>query len=248
MYKKQFDWLKDRFPSKRPALPENYKRIYEDEYKRNRGDHKNLSNLKHKLEAWMHSYVGRNNGPKGAVLELGAGTLNHFSFEKEAEAYDIVEPFTALYIDKPELVKLRSVFYDINEIPSSQSYSKIFSIAALEHIEDLGYVIAKSALLLNDDGVMTHGIPSEGGALWYCAWKFGTGTEFRMRTGLPYAPLMHHEHINNAQEIVRVISIFFSEVSVKRFPLNWIHGSLYTGIYARKPKKQLALEFLNLCQ
>lgn len=247
MNKTEFDWLHDRFSSKRPTLPDIYQKIYEAEYKRNRENRSGYHGLKHKLEGWMHAYVQKLNGSSGAILELGAGTLNHIPFEKQADTYDIVEPFTSLYEGRPELARVRSIYQDINQIAYQNSYGKILSIAVLEHIEDLPCVIAKSTLLLADDGVMAHGIPSEGGALWLSAWKFGTGVGFRLRTGLSYEPLMRHEHINNAAEIIRVLSIFFDEVSISRFPLNFLHGSLYTGICARKPRKKIALEFLGKC-
>jgi hypothetical protein len=241
----EFDLLRSRFPKKRQALPSVYETFYEQEYKRNRGYDNATPDLKQKLENWMHRQVSNIQGPEGSILEIGAGTLNHLKWEQESCAYDIVEPFTALYRSQPGRTRLRNIYLEIADIPPTERYTKILSIAVLEHVEDLPHLVARSALLLNNDGVMAHGIPSEGGLLWSLAWRLGTGLSFRIRTGLSYAPLMHHEHINNATEILNVLGTFFDELSYKRFPLPFLHGSFYTCVTLRKPNKHKAALFLE---
>jgi hypothetical protein len=56
---------------------------------------------------------------------------------------------------------------------------------------------------------------------------------------------MHHEHINNATEILNVLGTFFDELSYKRFPLPFLHGSFYTCVTLRKPNKHKAALFLE---
>jgi hypothetical protein len=241
----EFDWLRSHFPKKRPALPAAYRALYENEYKRNRGSHNTTPDFKQKLENWMHRQVAHPKNPGGAILEIGAGTLNHVNFEREDCPYDIVEPFATLYQDQPVRSRLREIYKDIGEIPTTESYAKILSVAVLEHIEDLPHLVSRSALLLHDDGVMAHGIPSEGGLLWYLGWRFGTGLSFRVRSGLPYAPLMRHEHVNGADEIMNVLKVFFGEISYSRFPLPFLHGSFYTCVTLRKPNKIKAALFLR---
>lgn len=242
----EFDWLRSHFPKSRPALPAGYHTLYEKEYKRNRGSHNATPDFKQKLENWMHRQVAYPKNPGGAILEIGAGTLNHVNFERnDYYAYDIVEPFTTLYKDQPARARLREIYKDISEIPSTERYTKILSVAVLEHIEDLPHLVSRSALLLHNDGVMAHGIPSEGGLLWYLGWRFGTGLSFRLRSGLPYGPLMRHEHVNSADEILRVLKVFFDEISYSRFPLPFLHGSFYTCVTLQKPNKIKAAAFLR---
>lgn len=240
------EWLSEQFPKRRPVLPAAYHSLYTNEYKRNRENPNASLNFKQKLEHWMHRQVANVAAPKGALLEIGAGTLNHLSWEDAARPYDIIEPFTALYEEKEEATQLRNIYQNIFQIPTNVEYSKILSVAVLEHLVDLPQVVAKSALLLSNDGVMVNGIPSEGGLLWYLAWKFGTGVSFRIRTGLSYTKLMQYEHVNTAEEILRVLRVFFADVRYVRFPLNLLHGSFYTFIHATFPKKRQAQEFLEI--
>ena len=53
----------------------------------------------------------------GATLELGAGTLNQLAYEPAGHAYDIVEPFKALYSDSPLLGGVRHAYADIVRRP-----------------------------------------------------------------------------------------------------------------------------------
>jgi hypothetical protein len=40
------------------------------------------------------------------------------------------------------------------------------------------------------------------------AWRYGTGPVFRLRTGLDYAVMMRHEHVNTADEIESCMHYF----------------------------------------
>ena len=244
--KSDFKWLQRLFPKKRPPLPGAYQAIYEEEYKRNRGSKDSNFDLKKILESWMHKQISIEKITNGDILEIGAGTLNHVNYECKNCAYDIIEPFESLYRDQPALSRIRNIYSDISEISTSKRYSKILSVAVLEHVEDLPHLVCKSALLLEDEGVMMHAIPSEGGLLWYLGWRLGTGLSFRIRTGLPYAPLMRYEHINNANDIVRVLKIFFQEITCTRFPLPYLQGSFYTTITLKKPNKVKANAYLKI--
>jgi SAM-dependent methyltransferase len=248
MHNLEFDWLHKNFPKRRPELSPSYAALYINEYKRNRGSDNTMPSFKDRLEQWMHHQVANVTAPKGPILELGAGTLNHLSWEKVDCPYDIVEPFTELYEEKTQLSRLRHIYKSIFEIPPTAIYSKILSVAVLEHVTDLPCVVARCALLLSDDGVMVNGIPSEGGLLWYLAWKFGTGLSFRIRTGLPYTPLMRHEHVNTAKEILRILHIFFGDVKYTFFPLPFLHGSFYIFVRASRPNKRIAEQFLRSAQ
>lgn len=241
----EFDWLYKNFPKSRPALPEAYQALYIDEYKRNRGKHNSALDLKQRLEQWMHRQVAKVPAPKGAILEIGAGTLNHMGWENVTRPYDIVEPFTALFEEKKEIARVRNIYQNIFEVPTNAEYSKILSVAVLEHLTDLPEVVAKSALLLSEKGVMVNGIPSEGGLLWYLAWKLSTGVSFRIRTGLSYTKLMQYEHVNKAEEILKVLKFFFKSVHYTRFPLPVLHGSFYTFVHAYSPNKKRAAQFLG---
>jgi hypothetical protein len=230
----ELESLLTNFPKIRPELPETYTAIYKNEYLKNREGKGSIGQLTANLESWMHKKVVGEN-PKFPMLELGAGTLNHIKFESNDGDYDIVEPFTDLYLGSDRLSRIRHIYSDIHEIPKNARYQRIISIAVLEHVLDLPVFIAIAAILLSENGEFQSGIPTEGSGLWYLAWRIGAGIPFMIRTGLDYRTLMKHEHVNSAHEILFIIKALFHEVGVQRFPSNYKHLSLYTSIVARKP-------------
>ena len=191
-----------KFPKTRPVLPKAYQDIYNQHYLDNREGNSAATGVAQKLEQWLHKKVAADavKPPFKYSLEIGAGTLNQLKYE-HIGVYDIVEPFKELYKDSPELKKVNNVYADISEISLNNQYDRITSVATFEHILNLPEVVAKSCLLLNEDGVMRTAIPSEGGMLWKAAYTLTTGVEFKMKHGLNYETLMRHEHVNSAKEI-----------------------------------------------
>ena len=232
----------DRFPKTRPSLPTKLAEIYTRQYLENRGGETPAASLAQRLERWLHHQVAadvKNAASSGATLELGAGTLNQLAYEPTGGAYDIVEPFEALYCDSPRKGAVRATFADIREVPQAPVYARITSVASLEHICDLPFVLARAARLLAPGGTLRAAIPSEGGFLWTLGWMATTGLEFRLRHGLDYGQLMAHEHVNNAREIETLVRDLFEEVDVKSFGLGR-QLSLYRLIAARRPRLDVA--------
>ena len=199
----------------------------------------------------MHRSIGKHrSGKSGPVLELGAGNLNHILYEPDAAPYDALDPLPDLCLQSPQAGHVRHVFdsYErLGEINSEDGYSRIFSTAVLEHLEDLPRVVAESArLLAHRKGLFQAGIPSEGGLAWGLAWRLSTGIAYRLRTGVGYGTLMRHEHINNSDEIESVIKLFFNNVRVRRYPLPGKHLSLYSYIHADQPNLDVVDEYLDL--
>jgi hypothetical protein len=191
----------------------------------------------------MHRQVASVAG--SPVLELGAGTLNHLGFEADVSTYDVVEPFSDLYRDQPDRKRVRSFYNSVQDIPLTQRYQRIISIAVLEHLTDLPRDVAHSALLLNENGTFQAGIPSEGGLLWWLAWRHSTGLAYYLRTRLDYGVVMRHEHVNDAPTILAVLRHFFDEVHVKRFPTPLHQLSFYAYLQARNPRREIAERFLR---
>jgi len=224
------------YPRKRPPLPPANARIYVEEYRINRGATAHaLYQVTARLESWMHRQVA-SGGSGQRVLEFGAGTLNHRPYEADALIYDIVEPFSALYDGRPELARVSHIYPAIRDVPVSPGYDRIFSVAVLEHLEDLPSAISSCALRLSPGGIFQAGIPAEGGFTWGLAWRTTTGISYRLRTGLSYAPVMRHEHLNNAAEIIAIIRYFFQDVRIRWHPLPARHLAFYGYIEARTPR------------
>ena len=234
-----------QFPKIRPPLPDAYLALYEREYLANRTSGGLANRLARKLESWMH-VKARQSARKISedVLELGAGSLNHLSWESDVAAYDIVEPFRVLFEGSESLASVRNVYDQISEIPPERNYDRILSVAVLEHMLDLPHEIALASTHLRDDGVFCAGFPTEGGWLWEMAWRYGTGTAFRRRTGLDYAVMMRHEHVNTADEIESCVRYFFNDVSLFRFPIRTRSLSLYSFVLATGPDRGRCSQFL----
>lgn len=205
----------ENFPKTRSTLPPEFQAIYADQYKENRDGGSKASGLAQKLESWMHKKVGADvqSGAEKSTLEIGAGTLNQLPYEKNSKPYDIIEPFHSLFESSPLKARIRDVYDDISEIPADTKYDRIISIAAFEHICNLPEVIARSGLLLTEDGNLRCGIPSEGTIMWKLGYTFSTGMEFKRKYGLDYEVLMKHEHVNTAKEIEEVLNYFFTDVN-----------------------------------
>lgn len=231
------------YPRIRPELPPAQARIYEEQYKVNREGARAIEGLAQRLERWMHRQVARI--PGGPILELGAGTLNHVPYEPPGVAYDVVEPFRALYAGRPEVARVRRFHDSVEAIPPAERYARVISIAVLEHMDHLPRDVALAALRLTPDGVFQAGIPSEGGFLWWLGWRCSTGLSYYLRTGLDYGRLMRHEHLNTAPEILAIVRHFFGAVTIRRFPLPHQHLSFYTYLEARSPDLARCRAFLD---
>ena len=140
--------------------------------------------------------------PGFTTLEVGAGTLNHLSYEPSSMHYDAVEPMRELYEPSPMRARVTHMYADLAEV-SRHDYDRIISIAVFEHLCNLPFTVASCGLHLAPEGQLRVAIPSEGTLLWTLGWKLTTGIEFRLRHGLDYAVLMRHEHVNKAAEIGR---------------------------------------------
>jgi len=230
------------FPKQRPSLPPALQRIYEKQYLQNRSGVTVAASLSQRLERWLHRQVAADalGGVAGPTLELGAGTLNQLPFEPQTKIYDIVEPFGALFEHSADRGRIREVFADIGDVPETRRYARITSVAALEHICDLPFVLARSARLLETGGTLRAAIPSEGGLVWALGWMLTTGLEFRLRYGLDYGQLMRHEHVNDAREVEALAHALFEEVEIRSLGIGR-QLSFYRFIAARRPRLDLAL-------
>lgn len=239
------DKFLSRFPKERPLLSPEMAEIHLETLKANRERKTILSRLSALLERWMHRKVALGGSNiKGPILEIGAGTLNHVTFEPTEIDYDAIEPLGLLYENKPELSRIRNLRPDISDITFSPDYSRVISVATLEHLTDLPRVVARCGLLMDKGGIFQAGIPSEGGLLWSISWRISTAIAFKLKTGLDFSKLMEYEHVNDASEVREVLRYFFQDISVRRFPLPFFHLSLYEYVECRNPRAEICRRYL----
>lgn len=106
-------------------------------------------------------------------------------------------------------------------------------------------MVATACLLLDDNGVFSASIPSQGRFLWTLGYKATTGLEFRLKYGLNYDVIMNYEHCNNQREIIAVCAHFFGNVRKSLFGIS-DELSLYTHLSCRAPHKSRAMEYLGI--
>jgi hypothetical protein len=228
------DALLSTYPRHRPQLTPAQQAIYVEHYRSNRAGTQGLSRAVAKLESWMHRRV-TDGITDGNLLEIGAGNLNHVPYLPAACSYDVVEPFQELWEDSPHRSRVHRLYSDLQEVPQDTSYDCIYSIAVLEHLNDLPFVLARSGLLLRGGGTFRAGFPTEGGLLWGLAWRLTTGVEYRLKRGLDYGDIVRHEHLSTASEILLLLGYFYEHIEVARFPTPLNHLSFYTVGIASRP-------------
>lgn len=235
----------ENYPKVRIALPLEFQKIYSEHYKKNREGQTSASSLAQKMEAWLHrkvakDVVGLNDK---STLEIGAGTLNQLRYE-QTTPYDIIEPFSELYINSEFRNRINKIYKDIDEIGVLDKYDRITAIATFEHITDLPKVVAKTCIHLNEKGTLRVSIPNEGTFLWKLGYKLTTGVEFKLKYGLDYSILMNYEHVNTANEIEQVLKYFYGKVKCSCFGINR-KIAFYRFYECSNPKLEVAREYLK---
>lgn len=231
----QVDALLSTYPRSRPELSASQQASYVEHYRSNRAGAQGLPKVVAELESWMHRQVAAG-VTGGRLLEIGAGNLNHVPYLPGACICDAIEPFKELWEDSPNRSHMRRIYSDLSQIPQNIGYDCIFSVAVLEHLTDLPFILARSGLLLRAGGTFRAGFPSQGGLLWGLAWRLTTGIEYRLKRGLDYGAIMRHEHLNTATEILMLLEYFYEQVEVCRLPLPFGHLSFYTAAVAGQPR------------
>tara|TARA_B100001057_G_scaffold453779_1_gene498872 strand:+ start:1832 stop:2554 length:723 start_codon:yes stop_codon:yes gene_type:complete len=224
----------NQYPKNRVALSPRLEKIYKKIYIENRKGTGLANKISSYLESWMHKKIEKRikNKKISKSLEIGAGTLNHLDYVNNFEHYDVIEPAKWLYTDTKSKKLIKNYYSDIFEISASEKYDRVLSIATLEHVLDLPKLIEQSKQLLNKGGIFQAAIPCEGEFAWYCGWKFGTGIAFWLKHGLNYEELMKFEHVNNLNEISKIIKFYFKNIKVLRSPLPFLIKKKHTSFYA----------------
>jgi hypothetical protein len=239
-------YIISQFPKVRPELPDKFKIIYNDHYKKNRNGSTQVSSLSMRMEKWLHRMVAKdiqNSNNDYKTLEIGAGTLNQLPFEPTILNYDVIEPFSYLYENSKYLDRVKNIYKDIRDINNFTKYLRITSVATFEHITNLPEVVARAVVLMEEKGSLRVSIPNEGTILW----KLGTrvsGFEFKRLYKLDYQTLMKHEHINTAREIEAVLKYFFFKVSSKSYGINR-HLAIYRFFECKEPNYMIANQYLE---
>ncbi len=121
------DRLFKPFPKTRPPLSPEMKHLHKAELLTNRERRTVLAKFSNFLESWMHRRTASDGMGMGggSILEIGGGTLNHLRFEPGGVPYDVIEPFSGPYADKPQKKKVWNFFEDMGNIDPAERYQRI---------------------------------------------------------------------------------------------------------------------------
>lgn len=237
----KIETILNNYPKKRPRLNRKLKKIYKTIYSQNRSGVGLLNKISSSMESWMHRVIEKRILKKKIIktLEIGAGNLNHLGFVKKKQIYDVVEPYDWLYKNSKNKSKINNFFNNLSKVPKKNKYDRIISIATLEHVTDLPYLLKKSKFLLKKNGIFQAAIPCEGELSWYLAWRFGTGLGFWLKHKVDYSILMKHEHVNNLNEISSLIEFYFNNIKIHRSPMPFFLKKKHTSFYAYLEAKKI---------
>ena len=220
-------------------LPEKYEKIYQNFYK----DYALSKTLIRKIisffESWYHKEIAKMGNENETILEIGCGSLNHINYEKEFLSYEVVEPKDYLLeqAQRKKKLSVSKVYTSLEKIPYHKNYSKIISIAVLEHVNNLEEHILQITDLLKPNGIFAVAIPAEGELLWWLAWRLTSGISFWLKYRLDYGIIMGYEHINNAEHILEKLKKYFFIYKLKSFPLDIRNFRIYITLECRLNKK-----------
>src|SRR6266571_999915 len=113
------DTLLSRFPKQRPELPEAFRKIYVEHYKRNREGGSPAPSLSQKMESWMHRKVAEDvarSGRQCRTLGIGAGNLNHLQYEPASGPYGVVESLADLVAGSAQNSRVANVYRNLSGI------------------------------------------------------------------------------------------------------------------------------------
>ena len=238
MKNNQIQNILNLFPKQRPPLPRKIKKIFNKIYKENR-----INYIISFAERWMHKSIHELNSIK-KTLEIGAGTLNHFEFEKINNNYDIIEPKKYLYKNSIQKKKIRKILPNLKAC-KKQYYDRIISIAVLEHMTELPKFLAESSFYIKNNGYHSHSVPCEG-HLFNFASSIVSGIPFYLKHRISYRYIMKHEHVNNFDEIISLIKFFYKKVKIKySYPFYTKYLSFYANITFKHPNKERVKKFMK---
>ena len=228
-----------KYPKKRVDLPIPLKKIFNKYYLNNRKNY--LSQL---IEKWLHLSIN-DRWTKKNTLEIGAGTLNHLPYESKKN-YDIIEPKKFLYKNSKYKKLINKIFKNIKNCKNNY-YDRIISCAVLEHMTNLPEYLCISSLKMKDTGYQQHSIPCEGYPVWNITWFLFSGVLFKIKYGYSFKHIMNHEHLNNLDEVISLVSFFYSKVKIKySYPFFNKYLSFYANIKFSNPKKNNIKRYLDI--
>jgi ubiquinone/menaquinone biosynthesis C-methylase UbiE len=177
------------------------------------------------------------------VLEVGAGTGEHFGFVKHAFSEYMMTDASASALEvarKKASDSPSSVRFEVQDAADlsypSQSFDRLIAAHVLEHLVEPHNVIKEWLRLLKPGGVISVLIPTDPGLAWRLGRLLGPRKK-AVRQGLPYDYLMAREHVNSCTNLIALLRYYCPEHTESWWPLRVpsVDLNLFVAFTARMP-------------
>jgi len=152
----------------------------------------------------------------GKVLEIGAGTGEHYAFIRHA-----VEQYILSDSDPEALIVARRKLSDTCpeklgfELQSAQqlshpaqSFDRVIATHVLEHINQPHLALKEWQRVLKDGGTLTVLIPTDPGIAWRLGRRLGPRRN-AIAQGIAYDYVMAREHVNSCTNLIALLRHYF---------------------------------------
>jgi len=180
-----------------------------------------------------------------SVLEIGAGTGEHFPFinhhsnnycftDMDALALDVAKKKHADYSGNLTFLPV-----EIGDLPfPNESFDRVIATHVLEHIYQPHLALKEWNRLTKPGGIISILIPTDPGLLWKFGRTLGPRKRAQLR-GEPYDYLMARDHVNPCHNLIALIRHYYSDITEQWWPLQNVplyDLNLFYIAHCRKPK------------
>lgn len=162
----------------------------------------------------------------GRVLEVGAGTGEHFSFVRHSfDEYTLtdLDPKT-LEVAKRKLANVHDgkIRFDVQAggglSYSDNTFDRLVAIHVLEHICQPHLVLKEWTRVIKHGGTISILIPTDPGFAWRLGRRLGPRKN-AIAKGIAYDYVMAREHVNSSNNLIAMLRHFFPKSQEAWWPM-----------------------------
>ena len=206
------------------------------------------ANYSSPLQAWVmragHRLAEKPFGPEthfGRVLEIGAGTGEHYAFVHHAvEQYILSDSDPeALAVARRKLSepipdKLGFELQSAQQLSHpEQSFDRVIATHVLEHLNQPHLVLKEWRRVVKDGGTLTVLIPTDPGIAWRLGRRLGP-RRYAIAQNIAYDYVMAREHVNSCTNLIALLRHYFpsSLEAWWPFPIPSVDLNLFFAFHA----------------
>lgn len=189
------------------------------------------ANYSGSLQSWVmsksHEMIERNIQEDvyfEKVLEIGAGTGEHFKYIKHSLSeynFSDADPKILDYAKKKIIAKNCYVNFDV-QVGDSLTYpdgafDRVIATHVLEHIYYPHLALREWTRVIKDGGLLSIVIPTDPGLAWRVGKMLGPRRN-SVAKGVPYDYLMAREHVNSCVNLIAILRHYFPDADEKWWP------------------------------